>query len=1053
MKYPLLILIFVVTAMSGFAQTEDARISGRVTDQSDAVIVGSECKITNIETNVSITSFTNDDGIYVIAGLRPATYRLTIQKEGFRTIVQPSLQLYVQDAVNENFTLALGLRSETITVEGDILQTDSAAVSTVVTQQFVDNMPLNGRSFQSLIALAPGVVFTSQNEGSGQFSVNGQRSDANYFMVDGVSANFGILPGSGLGPTLAGAIPGFTSGGGTNGLVSVDAMQEFRIQTSSYAPEFGRTPGGQISIVTKSGTNQFHGTVYDYFRNEFFDARNYFDAPPLPKPPLRQNDFGGTLGGPIIKDKTFFFFSNEGLRLQMPQTDQSVFYTASARAAVAPVFQPIINALPLPSGPPIDPACDNITNPCLANLTAAYSNPSVINATSIRVDHSIADKINLFVRYNHAPSYDAVRYWEEVTYDRVNTDTLTAGATIALTPTRANDFRANWSRTTGTTSTSLTNFYGAVAPPTSVLFPSGSPYSPSIGDAVFLFTAGANVMDVRQGTEFANVQRQLNFVDTFNWSAGSHQLKFGIDYRRLSPTSGESMNYLTGQETEPFQALVLGNVDTIFLLDQDTFSVNINNYSLFVQDTWKATNKLTLTYGLRWEINPPPQSALSGQPLYKVQGIFDSKPLAVSPGGLWHTRFGNVAPRVGAAYQVTPKTVVRGGFGLFYDLGYGSFGDATGGFPYVRDAFIFASGLGVPFDLSSPAFQPAPFSTTIDPNSFGLAAVDPNLQLPLTLEWNLAIERELGANQKLTATYVGADARRLLREDNIFPPVFVGFGNGQNVSAIRNAGYSHYEALQVQLQRRVSHGLQALLSYNFAKAGDLGSTDENPLAAAGASVSQVVLPPLSPSDFDIRNSVAGAVSYEVPSPPWGRAGNAILGGWAVDGLVRVSSAPPINVTRGSAFFSAMGYYSPQVNIVPGQPFWVADSTQPAGRSLNPAAFSLPAINQTGDFPRNGLRSPYSVDQTDIALRRRFNLTERVTLNVRAEYFNVFNHPMFGAPGFNQPETWFGLSNFGKVDPGSTTNLALGRGGISGGQSAQYALGGPRSAQFTVKLQF
>jgi Carboxypeptidase regulatory-like domain/TonB dependent receptor len=1041
--------------MSAFAQTEGARISGRVTDVSGAVIAGSECTITDIDTNVSTSTTTNEDGIYVIPGLHPATYQLTIEKEGFRTVIQPSLQLYAQDAVNENFTLAIGMKSETINVVDNIalLQTDSAAVSTVVTQPFVDNMPLNGRSFQSLIALAPGVVFTSTQEGPGQFSVNGQRSDANYFTVDGVSANFGVLSGSSLGPTLGGEIPGLTSGGGTNSLISVDAMQEFRIQTSSYAPEFGRTPGAQISIVTKSGTNQFHGTVYDYFRNEFFDARNYFDAPPLLKPPLRQNDFGGTLGGPFIKDKTFFFFSYEGLRLQMPQTAQSVFYTASARAAVAPVLQPIIDALPLPTGPLIDPTCDNITNPCLANLTAAYSNPSVINATSLRVDHTLADRIHLFVRYNHAPSYDASRNWEELTYDNVNTDTFTAGATITLTPTKMDDFRANWSRTTGTTSTSLTNFYGAVAPPTSVLFPSGSPYSPSIGDAVFLFTAGANVMDVRQGTEFANVQRQLNFVDTFNWSAGSHQLKFGIDYRRLSPTSGESMNYLTGQETEPFQALVLGNVDTIFLLDQDTFSVNINNYSLFAQDTWKATNKLTLTYGLRWEINPPPQSALSGQPLYRVQGIFDSDPLAVSPGGLWHTRFGNVAPRVGAAYQVTPKTVVRGGFGLFDDLGYGSFGDATGGFPYVRDAYFFASGLGVPFDLTSPAFQAVPFSTTITPNVLGLVAVDPNLQLPLTMEWNAAIERELGANQRLTATYVGADARRLLREDSIFPPLLIGFGNAQSVYAIRNAGYSHYDALQIQFQRRMSHGLQALVSYNFAKASDLGSTDENLLAEASASVSQIVLPPLTPSDFDIRNSIAVAISYEVPAPNWGRAGKTIMRGWAVDGLVRVSSAPPINVTAGTAFLSAMGYYSPQANIVPGQPFWIADSTQPAGRSLNPAAFSRPAINQMGDFPRNGLRSPYSVDQTDLALRRRFNLTERVNLNLRAEYFNVFNHPMFGAPGYNEPETLLGYPNFGQVDPRATTNFALGGGGTVGGQSPQYAVGGPRSAQFTIKLQF
>ena len=428
MKCLALALIVLVTVVVAYAQTESARISGRVTDQTDAVIAGAACKITNLETNVSIITTTNQDGIYVIADLRPATYRLTIQKEGFRTVVQPSLQLYVQDAINENFKLALGPVSEISIVTAPMLQTDSASVSTVVEQQVVQNMPLNGRSFQSLIALTPGVVFTSQNLGAGQFSANGQYTDTNYFMVDGVSANFGIL--SGLSQSIGGSIPAFTAQGGTNGLVSVDAMQEFRIQTSSYAAEYGRTPGAQISIVTKSGTNHFHGNAFDYLRNDLFDARNYFDRPPLLKPPLRQNDFGGTLGGPILKDKTFFFFSYEGLRLRQPQTDTEEVLTASAREAVAPVYRPIVQAVPLPDpgAPVVDPTCDNIQNPCRSNLTMAYSNPSSLDATSLRVDHNLSSKITLFARYNHAPSYSASRYMEELGYEHVNADTFTVGA-------------------------------------------------------------------------------------------------------------------------------------------------------------------------------------------------------------------------------------------------------------------------------------------------------------------------------------------------------------------------------------------------------------------------------------------------------------------------------------------------------------------------------------------------------------------------------------------------------------------------------------------------
>lgn len=355
----------------------------------------------------------------------------------------------------------------------------------------------------------------------------------------------------------------------------------------------------------------------------------------------------------------------------------------------------------------------------------------------------------------------------------------------------------------------------------------------------------------------------------------------------------------------------------------------------------------------------------------------------------------------------------------------------------------------MPFDLTIPAFQPIPFTTVIASVSGGLTAIDPNVQVPLTMQWNAAIERELGANQKLTATYVGADGKRLLREDNIQPPSLAANGDQPTVYTTWNGGYSRYQALQVQYQRRMSHGLQALASYTLAKSSDLGSSDGTGFAAA--SVSQIVLPPLTPSDFDLRHSIAAAVSYEVPAPAWGRAGNAILKGWAVDGLVRASSAPPINVVvyNQTGFIS---FYLRLANVVPGQPSWIPDPTQPAGRALNPAAFSLPPTGVQGNYPRNSLRSPYSIDQTDLALRRRFNLTERVKLDARAEYFNLFNHPMFGAPGFTQPSTELGLAGFGKVFA-STTNLALGSGGAVGGQSALYALGGPRSAQFTIKLLF
>src|SRR5271157_4910058 len=325
----LAVLFCGLTAPPCLAQTEDATISGRVTDATSAVVVGAAVQLQSADKGTVGETTTNEAGIYAFPAVHPGVYHMTVRKQGFREVNFVGLTANVQAHIEENFILQVGSTTESVTVTADAvsLNTTDASVGTVVDQQFVDNMPLNGRSFQSLIYLTPGVVMTPVGDmAPGQFSVSGQRTDTNYFSVDGVSGNFGTSMGAvTLGQTLGGTVPGLTVGGGTNGLVSVDAMQEFRIQTSSFAPEFGRSPGAQISIVTKSGANAFHGTAYDYLRNDIFDARNWFDfaqpnatygvVAPLPKPPLRQNDFGGTFSGPILKDKTFFFFSYEGLRL------------------------------------------------------------------------------------------------------------------------------------------------------------------------------------------------------------------------------------------------------------------------------------------------------------------------------------------------------------------------------------------------------------------------------------------------------------------------------------------------------------------------------------------------------------------------------------------------------------------------------------------------------------------------------------------------------------------------------------------------------------------
>ena len=443
-------LFFVVVGLqsTAYAQTETASIRGSVTDPTGAVVPNATVRLVDIDRGLQNRATTGNGGYYTFASVRPGHYLIEVEKSGFKVVRLTGITVNVQDNLEENFKLSVGNVSESITVEADPVNvnTTDGTVSTVVDRHFRGQLPLNGRSFQTLIMLTPGVVMTTTAvDDQGQFSVNGQRADANYFTVDGVSANFGVTGYPPLVQAAGGALPALTVSGGTNSLVSVDAMQEFRIQTSSFAPEFGRTPGGQISIVTRSGTNSFHGTLFEYFRNNVLDADDWFvNFNQLPKPEERQNDFGGVFGGPVIKDKTFFFFSYEGLRLRQPSTQQTVVPDNASRQQAPAAMQPFLNAYPVQNGPEVGSG--------LAQYNASYSNPSSLDAYSIRVDQVLNSKINLFGRYNYSPSNFDQRaplittpVLSMTEPDSSSVQTITVGLNQLLTPRISNEIRANYS--------------------------------------------------------------------------------------------------------------------------------------------------------------------------------------------------------------------------------------------------------------------------------------------------------------------------------------------------------------------------------------------------------------------------------------------------------------------------------------------------------------------------------------------------------------------------------------------------------------------------------
>jgi hypothetical protein len=1069
---------------SARAQSTNAAIDGRITDPTKATVPGAKVEVINTATNWQAETVTNSDGSYVVTNLQPGNYRIEVEKQGFKSIVKPDIVLHVQDTVEINFEMVLGSASETVTVEanGINMNTTDASVSTVVDRQFAENLPLNGRSFQTLIEMTPGVVVTPSTQyDPGQFSVNGQRTSSNYWMVDGVAANLGT-PASNFvnGAGMAGAVGSYSALGGTNSLVSVDDLQEFRVQTSTYAPEFGRTPGAQISIVTRSGTDQFHGNLFDYFRNDALDANNWFaDNLGLPKPPERQNDFGGTFGGPLLKGRTFFFFSYEGQRLKSPQVaettvpcDATCTVAGNVRAAAQPVMQPYLNAFPLPNGPEVFTPCSPAgVNGCPASgeqqtgsaqFNSSYGNTASLDAYSLRLDHKLNDNVSLFARYDYSPSNLITRggsYYfapalNQVVPSQFKFQTATAGVSWMLSPTASDDFRFNFSRVAASSSDYVDNFGGAV-PPSS--YPLPAPYS--VSDSQFsLYIFSLTNPSFTTGHAVENILRQLNFVNSFSWSHGAHNLKLGIDYRRLSPVmapvSYAQSNYfndIPSTLAAPPQLTASYDVES-----NNNTALLFHNVGAYAQDVWHANTRLTLTYGLRWDIDFAP-TATNGYNLVGVTGYSTTNlsNLALAPAGtpLFGTDYSNFAPRIGVAYQLSQKpqrqVVVRGGFGVFYDLATAEVGNLiVGGYPF--DSYLY--GDSGTFPLNSMEAAPPPI---VPPNATQgtLGAFDPHLRSPRTLQWNLAVEQALGEQQALTISYIGAHGSRLIESAEISNPN----PNYLFATLVGNTASSNYNALQAQFKRRLSHGLQALVSYTWSHSLDDASSgfgNDSDLFGGGASS-------YGPSDFDIRQTFSAALTYDVPARGVHGFARPILEGWSTDNIIQARSAPPVDVFNENFYQLASGYtLNIRPDVVPGQPFYLSGSQCsvlylsqcPGNRGFNPAAFVNPPLNsdgfpvRQGDLGRNALRA-FGMTQWDFAVHRDFPIHEALKLQFRAEMFNVLNHPNFGPQDGDLTDPTFGVTTQMLGTSMSSTNVG------GGALSPLYQAGGTRSIQLALKLTF
>lgn len=1066
-------------------QSTDATINGQVTDPKGAVVVGAEVQAVNIDTNVVYPGRTNTSGIFVLPNIAPGRYRLVVKKEGFKVVNKTDLVLHVQDTLEQNFSLEVGSVSESVTVEADKtnIDTTDATVSTTIDRNFAENLPLNGRSFQTLLLLTPGTVMTPAATGpggagnGGLISVNGQRENANSFSVDGVSVNGGgYLYQSNL-TQYNGANPNFTLAGTTQGMVSVDALQEFKIQTSTYAPEFGTQPGGQVSLLTRSGTNDFHGTGFDYFRNTVLDANNWFnDQLGLPKGAERQNDFGGTLGGPILKEKTFFFFSYEGLRLLVPQSSEETVPSLclrgmdscmSGESSAAGAYQSILKAWPMPDGP--ERVSGGVPTGG-APYTLSESAPTDLDASSVKFDHTLRRRLHFFAKYGYTSTNTVSISLPTKFVENAKSPSLTLGGELAIRPTLENELRLNYSINESTPRFQMNPIGGGIPFDPSVLY--SDPLVPGVDGSVLIIVLPNAYFANFVGPTGKFSQRQANVVDNLSWSHGKHRIKFGIDYKRLFPIYGYEPleGGLTVNSLKDLENGVVSRANLTANLVAHPIFVSFSSY---VEDTWKLSTRLSLTYGIRWDLNPTPGERDGTLPL-NIVGMENPATASLAPlnSPMYKTTYNNFAPRFGLAYQIQQspghETVLRAGFGAFYDLNSEGVAQGFHHAPFTNKSPVVT---GLPFPLASNALAAPTVPAPLVPPYSTITAIDPNLELPYTLQWNASLEQGLGTNQSLTASYVAASGNRLLRSDGLFNinPNFT------YIYYMRNASSSNYQSLQLQFNRRLSRGLQVLASYTYSHSIDNASDGEVALSGT-LDGSGFVNPNVDRgnSSFDQRHAFRAGMTYNIPS--WGRdaASKAILSGWSGEMIGLAQSALPVDLI-GNYYFPANfpnGFIELRPNVVPGIPMYLhgAHCTAangapcPGGMAFNftpgavvggcpggseslgpfcpvPADANDNPTQVEGNLGRDVMRG-FGAWQLDFAVHRQFNLTERVNLQFRSEFFNVFNHPNFGAP-YN--DLTCGLGCFGLATDTLNQNL--------GGLNQLYQIGGPRSVQFALKVEF
>jgi outer membrane receptor protein involved in Fe transport len=1114
--------LLILNASKSNAQTFRGTILGNVTDSSGAAITGATVTIKNVDTGISRTVSSSDDGSYAAPELQIGNYTITCEKAGFKTGVVTGVTVEVSSERRADFTLQPGELTQRVEVLGEelpMVESTSNTLGGIVESKVAGNLPVNGRDYQKLILLAPGVssgpdAITDSPGSFGTISVNGARGRSNNYLLDGTDMNDGYRNDPAINEAGVFGTPAT--------ILPIEAIAEVRV-ASNFEAEYGRSAGAVINIVTKSGTNDWHGSGFDYLRNTVLNARDYFDQASVgPQQPFHLNQFGGSLGGPIFKDKTFFFVDYEGVREIGAESSPSCVPTTAditnntPAGGINPVIQNLLSAkgvawpaANLPGSCIATPqdAIQQTLVPDNALLSTPFSNR--VDNGIIKIDHNfnkdnlltgryyIGDSTQLFplalTGGGALPSYD--------------TDTPTRVQLVSISyvkifsPAILNEARLGWNR-----------FRQGFFPqdrsfdPDSIGLDTVGPGTPNNSNP---YNFGLPVMLVggfaQLGSDKADPRQRVDsnwhFIDNISWKSGKHDIKFGYEFRRTTVSQIFNRTFRGKLEFSDLESFLAGVPDDggaqyIGDTNRNTFE---NSHSLYVQDSYRLTPRVTVNLGLRYDY-----FGIVGE----KQGMFDNVDpttgavFAVGSGRLYQPDYDNFSPRLSAAWDLTGKgrTVLRAGYGIFYDsvsqdmfIGHLPFsssfdpGPAYSGLPGAGQIST-ASPTGAAFASGMAVFGPLANYAPM-PDAFG---VDPHLRTPYLENYNLNLQQQFSRHIVLQVGYVGSQGHRLLDFRDINQPsqaqiTTADLGcncindalnvavprrlTGSNFSYIyweESAANSNYNSLQTSLRIDNWHGLTSGFNYTWSHSIDTASDGEDYVPnAAQPSDSTNPAANRGNSNFDIRKRLTWNYTYAFPNRKGGW--EKLTNGWGLNGILTVQSGAPFHIILESDDYDGSGTFFSKPDVVGPIKYNYSDPTHfldlssfmvpctPIASGFDGTASTCtPGTRHFGNEGRNSLAGP-AFRQMDFSIFKNTNITERLKMELRFEAYNLFNHPNFSSPlwpNFLADPTLGTAAPFGFGTNGRLTGyLPLTVTADVGPGYPVLGGGGPRSMQIAAKFTF